>query len=116
MQQGNLLIAHNLDFDLGLLDREFKRAGLSPLSTETLCTMKVWRSQGMQGPAGLRDIARRLGYEFKSGKHCPLEDVCMCFRIFAYELKLDLASLDVTGSDGFQNSPVESHFKIGPRP
>jgi hypothetical protein len=47
-----------------------------------------------------------LGPEFKSRKHCALEDVCMCFRIFAYELKIDLASLDVTGSDVFQNIPL----------
>jgi DNA polymerase III epsilon subunit-like protein len=106
MQQGSLLVAHNVDFDMGLLNREFKRAGLTPLSTETLCTMKVWRSQGMPGPAGLRDIARRPGYEFKSGKHCPLEDVCRCLRIFGYELKINLASLDVTGIDVFQNIPV----------
>jgi DNA polymerase-3 subunit epsilon len=81
MQQGNVLVAHNVEFDLGILNREFKRVGLTPLSTETLCTMELWRSRGMQGTAGLRDIAKRLGYEFKSSKHCSLEDVCMCFRL-----------------------------------
>jgi DNA polymerase III epsilon subunit-like protein len=105
MEQGHLMVAHNVEFDLGMLNREFKRAGLAPMSMETLCTMQLWRVKGLQGSAGLRNIAKHLGYDFKSGKHCSFEDVCMCFRVFAYELNLPLTRFEVTGDQTFQNTP-----------
>lgn len=40
---GSIFVAHNIDFDWGFVNEEFKRSGHKPLTNPKLCTVKLTR-------------------------------------------------------------------------
>lgn len=78
--EGELIVAHNAEFDLRFLNDAFAREGAAPLGARSECTMLAWRAQ-REGSAALDAIIERLGLPAR-GKHGALQDAWLCMQVF----------------------------------
>lgn len=80
LSSADLVVAHNVEFDLGFINSELRRANLQPLSTPSFCTMQASRRQHVT--AALDDVCARL-HLARSGKHHgALEDAWLAMQIY----------------------------------
>lgn len=95
----DVLVAHNLTFDLGFLNAELARMGRPQISNQTLCTLRLARRLLKGLPSkGLTSIARFYRLSFDK-RHRALGDAEVTAAILGHFLKqlrweLDLESLD----------------------
>ena len=78
----DLIVAHNLAFDLRFLNAAFAAQGLAALSGATHCTMLDYRARG-EGSAALDSILPRLGLA-RRGRHGAIEDAWLCMQVFLW--------------------------------
>ena len=77
---GQVLVAHNARFDIGVLQACMSRYGLAALDLEFSCTRAVGHYAWPGQPGyGLKAIASRLGISFQH--HDALEDALACAKI-----------------------------------
>ena len=81
LQTASVLIAHNIDFDLRFLQREFRRCGIAWQPGDTFCTLQHSRAHGFS-PAKLENVAERLGLPSRQGRHNAIEDAWLSFSIY----------------------------------
>lgn len=80
-----LVVAHNADFDLDMLRREFKRAGLDPVAPKTFCTMMVARARWPDAPSSLDACLERTGVGSRQAKrHGAVEDAYLALGLFMF--------------------------------
>jgi DNA polymerase III epsilon subunit-like protein len=74
-----LLVAHNLDFDRRMLDRELAGCGAAPLGLERggRCTLREWQRRGAGGRGGLDAAIATLGLRRQGAVHGAFEDALL---------------------------------------
>ena len=82
VKEAKLIVAHNAEFDLSFLKREFERAGFPPIETGQYCTMTGYRASGLGGSASLSAVARRFGLKRASAHHSAMEDAWLAMAVF----------------------------------
>lgn len=83
IEQADLIVAHNADFDISFVNRELEAAGLPSLTKPHFCTMRTYRSR-FQGRANLNTVAAHIGMARASHNHGALEDACIAMNIFLW--------------------------------
>ncbi len=83
----DVLVAHNLPFDVGFLNAELARAGLPPLTNPTLCTLRLARRllHGLRSK-GLTSVADFYGIKI-ANRHRALGDAEATATILLHFLK-----------------------------
>ncbi|MEH3146382.1 MAG: 3'-5' exonuclease [Methylobacterium frigidaeris] len=82
--RADVVVAHNAAFDLGILDREFARAGLPPVAARRYCTWEAYRRRGEKGRDSLDAVCRRLGAARSGTRHGALEDAWLALRAYLW--------------------------------
>jgi DNA polymerase-3 subunit epsilon len=83
---GARLVAHNLDFDIRMLNRELAFCGAPLLRDEhgNRCTMTEWRARSGQGKAGLDAAITHLGLSRQGDIHGALEDAILAASVLRW--------------------------------
>jgi DNA polymerase-3 subunit epsilon len=83
---GARLVAHNLDFDTRMLNRELALCGAPPLRDDhgNRCTMMEWRARSGQGRAGLDIAISHLGLARQGHIHGALEDALLAASVLRW--------------------------------
>lgn len=98
-ETADMVVAHNIGFDLGILENDYKQAGLPfPFNGKThICTMKLsikWcQLPKLNGQTGfkypkLEELHYRLFGKSFDGAHDALEDTRACMRCFLKLMRL----------------------------
>lgn len=82
---GCVLVAHNADFDIGFLRKEFESCGLRLPESPVLDTLKLARKSGRFVKNNLGCVAEQLGINCR-GWHRAMADTKMAEQIFYYFL------------------------------
>jgi DNA polymerase III subunit epsilon len=75
-ENADLIVAHNLEFDMRFIRREVASIGRRLPAKDVCCTMMEWRKQGI-GSATLHSVASRLGHSRQSDTHGAAEDALL---------------------------------------
>jgi DNA polymerase-3 subunit epsilon len=81
IQRADLVVCHNAEFDLRFMNREFSKASMPTISTESFCTMEGYRRKYL-GSASLNNVIRQLGLKREGGNHGALEDAWLTMNVF----------------------------------
>lgn len=79
----NLIIGHNVGFDLRFTMREFALCGLPTLDKPTFCTMQAWRDT-MPGRSSLGSVSTALGLHRSEGFHGAFEDAWLSLQAYFF--------------------------------
>lgn len=77
----DLLVGHNVSFDLSFVNAELGRAGRPQVFPPTFCTMKTWRER-IGGSAALDAAIGRIGLQRHAAMHSALEDAWLAAHLF----------------------------------
>jgi DNA polymerase-3 subunit epsilon len=80
----DLLVAHNVEFDVSFYNREMLRVGRSPTTKPICCTMKSYRERNFTGSASLSAICQRIGVVRATNVHGALEDAWLAMRVYLW--------------------------------
>lgn len=80
--EAELIVSHNIGFDLSFINREFLASGRSQLSKASHCTMQAHRNSGIGGSSSLKAVAARIGHSRSGQKHGALEDAYLAMVIY----------------------------------
>ena len=69
-----LLVAHNVAFDLRFINREMRLSGLPPLTRPVYCTMKGYRALDLGGSASLSAVCGHIHLARSGDLHDAIED------------------------------------------
>ncbi len=83
IHSADLVAAHNADFDLRFIDKEFSRVGLEPVAGPTYCTMSTYREIS-QGKASLDAVCARIGLRRKGTQHGAIEDAWLAMNVYLW--------------------------------
>jgi DNA polymerase III epsilon subunit-like protein len=78
-----LVVSHNVDFDLRFLSREMSAAGETLPNVQTYCTMLAERKLGL--PANLDAACRRAGLASRGKRHSALDDAWRATQLFLHQ-------------------------------
>lgn len=105
-EQANLVVGHNIDFDLRFLRREMLVADRVLPEKNTFCTMKSARDRGAFPDAKLSTIARSIGVPRGQTHRGALEDAWIAMNIY-FKLEVGHAVVavpfSVVPNPGFEN-------------
>lgn len=82
LADSDLIIGHNIGFDLSFLNREFRKAGLAVVSPGTHCTMQEYRWTYPNRKAKLDLCLREFGLKRRSKIHNAFEDVMLTAKLY----------------------------------
>lgn len=80
----DLVIAHNVAFDIGFLNRELAAIGRPRVVTPSFCTMREHRHAYPGISAGLEVCASEIGLSRAGGRHAALEDAWLALMIYLH--------------------------------
>ena len=85
--EGSVIVAHNAQFDLSFLKREFKQCGIDKINNPSLCTLKLARKLYPQLKSkSLGSVVRNLGIIHKNA-HRALGDATVTAKILLKMIK-----------------------------
>ena len=80
LSSAELVVAHNAEFDLGFVNSELRRAGLSGVEKPSFCTMEAAQRRG--DPASLDAACARLNLSRSAKIHGALEDAWLAMQVY----------------------------------
>tara|TARA_R110002110_G_scaffold376568_1_gene586432 strand:+ start:5906 stop:6685 length:780 start_codon:yes stop_codon:yes gene_type:complete len=83
-ESADLIVAHNVAFDLRFVNAEFGRCNLPSIATESFCTMELAREVWPGQPASLDACISRAGAKRASSKHSAYEDAFLTANIYRF--------------------------------
>jgi len=83
LNDADLIVAHNVEFDMSFINREICAAGYATLEKEDYCTMKTYR-QRASGRSGLDAVAAQIGIARSGQRHTALEDAWLAMMIYLW--------------------------------
>jgi DNA polymerase-3 subunit epsilon len=120
LDETDLLVAHNVEFDLGFLCREFEHAGVEPIRKPAFCTMNAYRQRYI-GRANLDTVAARIGLTRSGARHGALEDCFLTLNVFLWlrdcPVRVDYGELpsELTVFKNLQDVPPMPAGQLPPR-
>lgn len=109
---GAVIVAHNVDFDLGFLRAECARTGAAPPPLEpTICTLQMSRNLLALPKNNLTTLAERLGVP-QQGAHRAALDAAVTMGVYAAMLRH--LYKDQMPSVGGLQAEVAAHIRGGP--
>ena len=84
MQNADLVVAHNVAFDLKFINRELRLAGMEELNGALFCTMEEYRKRGNYGRSSLDTIAKDIGLLRLNVHHNALANSWLAMQVFFY--------------------------------
>ncbi|MFE1597550.1 3'-5' exonuclease [Methylobacterium sp. ID0610] len=114
----DLVVAHNADFDLGFLRREFAAAGRPAVAMRSYCTMEAYRRRGETGSASLDAVCRRVRLRREGEHHGALEDAWLALRVYLWlqGCPVRVARPDLGPPTNLRPPPPRPDGKLPPRP
>jgi DNA polymerase-3 subunit epsilon len=79
-----LLVAHNIAFDLRFINREMRLSGLPTLTAPIYCTMKGYRALKLGGSASLSAVCRHIKVARAGNLHDAIEDAWLAMQIYLW--------------------------------
>jgi DNA polymerase-3 subunit epsilon len=79
-----LLVAHNVAFDIRFINREMRLSGLPMLTRPLYCTMKGYRALDLGGSASLSAVCRHLKLARAGDLHDAIEDAWLAMQIYLW--------------------------------
>lgn len=76
------VVGHNLEFDLGFINRELSLVGAPSIRAEPWCTMQHHRAGGRGGSAALTSVAAALGLSRAGSRHGAIEDAWLALQVY----------------------------------
>lgn len=83
LEGADVVVAHNADFDIGFVNREFAAAGLPSISKPSFCTMNAYRDRSARR-ASLATVSRAIGLSRSGFQHGALEDAWLTMQIYLW--------------------------------
>lgn len=80
----DLVVAHNAEFDLRFVNREFEALGHAPINKPVYCTMNGYRQMYPRGRASLDAVIPRVGLARSSVRHGALEDAWLAMMVYMW--------------------------------
>lgn len=77
-----VIVGHNVEFDIGYLNRAFSRSRCPPISRPWLCTMGEYRRRSFPGRATLAAACQSMGIARRGANHGALEDAWLCMLLY----------------------------------
>jgi DNA polymerase III epsilon subunit-like protein len=122
LSTADLVIAHNANFDLEFIDREYRLLGQSGPKLRSYCTMNGFRQSALPGSASLNAICQNLGLRRIGNKHGALEDAWLSLMIYLWLQKADSRHIrqfpEASGKNAFLPSNLREPASLpdGPSP
>lgn len=112
--QDSQLVAHNANFDVGFLNHEFKKAGLSYLANKIVDTLKIAKQKFPRSPASLDALCKRFEIDLSDrSKHGALLDSELLAKVYL-ELKggAQTSILLNNNENDLNNSAIQKNKKL----
>ncbi|HEY4981467.1 MAG TPA: exonuclease domain-containing protein [Pseudolabrys sp.] len=84
LQSGNLIIAHNAEFDIGFINRELATAGQPTLDKPICCTTEGYRAADLGASASLKSVCATMGLRRQGKVHGALEDAWLALMAYLW--------------------------------
>lgn len=84
LSDGDVIVSHNIGFDISFLNRELLRSGIYNIRSKLYCTMLNWADRYNSSWPKLDYCARVLGISRRSNHHNALEDAFIAAEIYNY--------------------------------
>lgn len=81
LSSGDIVVAHNANFDFTFIDREYLNLGQS-IALPSYCTMNGYRRSGRTGRASLNAVCDQIGLKRIGERHGALEDAWLALMIY----------------------------------
>jgi DNA polymerase III subunit epsilon len=112
IEAADLIVAHNAEFDLKFLHREFKLLGQILPEKPIFCTMTEYRSC-YSGRANLDTVLTNIGLARSDVKHGALEDAWLTMMAYVWLNKVQINYLPASVLDG-SNVLIPTNMKLPP--
>lgn len=83
-EEADVVVAHNAEFDIEFINREFEYAGYPRIAKPIFCTMTAYRQLGTWESASLSAVARRIGLGRRGERHGALEDAWLALMVYLW--------------------------------
>ncbi len=82
LDEADLIVAHNANFDMNFINRELVAVGRRPSAKPIYCTMEGHRNLDRGGSASLTALASQIGLSRRGTNHGALEDAWLAMMIY----------------------------------
>lgn len=79
-----LVVGHNVGFDVRMINREFEKADEPPLNAPTFCTMEAFRAKSPGRSANLDACLAAIGLSRSANTHSALEDSILTMSLYRW--------------------------------
>ena len=105
--KADLIVCHNVSFDVGFMQANLARHGLPVLTGSALCTMVSAKQQWPKGPNKLKDVAERIHVTVPElAQHRAVDDAELTARVLIQMAELRGATCAASALGGFTASAV----------
>jgi DNA polymerase III subunit epsilon len=115
VEAADLIVAHNAEFDLNFLNREFALLGQTLPEKPVLCTMTEYRSRYV-GKANLDTVLTSIGLARSGVTHGALEDAWLTMMAYVWLNKVPINYLPASVLDGNNVSSPTNMKPVPPLP